>query len=105
MFDIELVEMLFSALSFMSVVLSVYLWRRAVTVPTSPDLISPLTLSWRSSLNAQAGFASAFAIFPATAHVINITSSITLSAFSLWRSDNDAVGELAHSVDRFLRKT
>jgi hypothetical protein len=60
MFNIERIEPLLGALAFMSAILSIYLWRRAASVPTFPDQLS-LTLSWQSRLIARAGAAAAVA--------------------------------------------
>jgi hypothetical protein len=62
MSKIEWLEMVFGIMSFMSVALSVYLWRRATKVPLFPDQPS-LTLSWQARLHAGAGSAAAFALF------------------------------------------
>src|SRR5260370_18792607 len=62
MFDIEWLEALWSVLALISAALSVYLWKRAAAVPSLLDQPA-LTLAWRARLHAQAGSASAFAVF------------------------------------------
>ena len=73
MSSLEQIETWLEALSFISVVLSLYLWRRAAKIPSLP--YQPfLLLSWQSRLHARAAFAAAvaavFLIFLMAAEVI-----------------------------------
>jgi hypothetical protein len=73
MSSLEQIETWLEALSFISVMISLYLWHRAAKIPSLP--YQPLLLlSWQSRLHARAGFAAAaaalFLIFLMAAEVI-----------------------------------
>jgi hypothetical protein len=57
----ECFEAIFGTLSLMSVALSVYLWRRAATVPVLRYQPS-VSRAWRCRLQAKAGSAAGFAL-------------------------------------------
>ena len=61
MFNIELFEAVFAALSFMFVAPSVYLWLRGEMLPFFPD--QPPMVDWPSRCHALAGLSASFALF------------------------------------------